>query len=79
MIDISKLAESDKGRAVTYTAGHGDKEFGVISSWNDRFVFVRYHHLIDPGRLWRWLGLNPYYALELGAKATVPADLEFCP
>ena len=39
---ISDLKDSDVGRNVTYTAHHGEKEHGVISSWNDSYVFVRY-------------------------------------
>lgn len=43
MIDISKLTEADKGRGVVYRAASGDKgEDGVISSWNERYIFVRY-------------------------------------
>ena len=41
---IEELKEEDKGRAVTWQERKGIKrrEFGVITSWNDRFVFVRY-------------------------------------
>lgn len=41
-MNISELTDSDKGRHVIYTAHHGERESGVISSWNDRYVFVRY-------------------------------------
>lgn len=41
-IQGKELTESDKGREVVYTAGHGTKEFGHISSWNGHFVFVKY-------------------------------------
>ena len=71
MIDISKLTKSDKGRAVTYTAGHGDKEFGKISSWNDKFVFVRYHTRLYKNNSYR----QPLPGLH--AQATSPDDLEF--
>ena len=39
---ISDLKDSDVGRLVVYTAHHGETEEGTISSWNDKFVFVRY-------------------------------------
>jgi len=41
-MQISDLIDSDKGREVIYTAHHGATESGVISSWNETFVFVRY-------------------------------------
>ena len=42
MIDITKLIESDKGRGVVYTDGVGNLEQGVITSWNDMYIFVNY-------------------------------------
>ncbi|MDR1176919.1 MAG: hypothetical protein LBK83_15775 [Treponema sp.] len=42
MIDISKLIEKDKGREVVFDDGP-KREFGIISSWNERFVFVKYN------------------------------------
>jgi hypothetical protein len=43
MIEISKLSEKDKGREVVFNS-HGSKtEFGIISSWNERFIFVKYN------------------------------------
>lgn len=47
MIDIAKLTDADKGRGVIYTPHHStpenpDTERGVISSWNDTYIFVRY-------------------------------------
>lgn len=43
---ISELTEAAVGRSVTYTPFPGcdadQLEFGVITSFNDRFVFVRY-------------------------------------
>jgi len=49
MIDITKLTESDIGRGVVYKAHLADgltipREDGVIVSWSDRYVFVRYKH-----------------------------------
>uniref|UniRef100_UPI00164FD79E hypothetical protein n=1 Tax=Treponema endosymbiont of Eucomonympha sp. TaxID=1580831 RepID=UPI00164FD79E len=35
------LTAADVGREVYYDGSAG-REFGVISTWNDRFVFVRY-------------------------------------
>ncbi len=42
MIEISKLQDSDIGRNVTYHRDFCNREFGKLSSWNDRFVFVRF-------------------------------------
>ena len=43
MIDIGKLTLADVGRAVVYSPrGGGRREDGEISSWNERYVFVRY-------------------------------------
>lgn len=42
MIDISKLTKEDIGRNVTYHREYCDKEYGVLSSWNDKYVFVRF-------------------------------------
>lgn len=42
MIEISKLTESDVGRNVTYHREVCNVEHGKLSSWNYRFVFVRF-------------------------------------
>lgn len=42
MINIKKLTEKDIGRNVTYIDGTGHKEFGRITSWNNKFIFVDY-------------------------------------
>lgn len=42
MIRIDNLAEIDKGRAVTYHREHCKREYGVLSSWNSEYVFVRF-------------------------------------
>jgi hypothetical protein len=42
MIDISKLTEEDVGRNVTYHREFCKREFGKLSSWNDKFIFVRF-------------------------------------
>ncbi len=38
MIEIGSLREADKGRKVVY---RGDED-GEITSWNDRYIFVRF-------------------------------------
>jgi len=42
MIEISKLTEADKGRLVNYHREFCKPETGVLSSWNDKYVFVRF-------------------------------------
>jgi hypothetical protein len=42
MINIEQLTEKDVGRNVTYTDGKKNKEFGHITSWNKKFIFVDY-------------------------------------
>ena len=42
MIPISSLLESDKGRHVIFTHHHGATETGWLSSWNDKYIFVRF-------------------------------------
>ena len=42
MINIETLRSCDVGRSVIYTDGRGDKESGLITSWNDKFIFVDY-------------------------------------
>lgn len=41
---IEKLTEQDKGRRVRWKEGKGlfREEYGVITSYNERYVFVRY-------------------------------------
>lgn len=41
-IRLANLAPEDVGEKVVYTPPVGLPERGVISSWNDKFVFVRY-------------------------------------
>lgn len=70
MIEISKLDEDSKKREVVYTAAHGTKEYGRITSWNDRYVFVRYHTVVTPdGRRSHQVGAT--------TAATSPECLEF--
>jgi hypothetical protein len=42
MIEIAKLTEKDKGREVVFDSQERKREFGIISSWNERFIFVKY-------------------------------------
>lgn len=42
-IDIETLSDSDINRHVVYKEGHRPEEFGVITSFNDTFVFVDYN------------------------------------
>ena len=42
MIDISKLTETDKDRNVIYHREFCDEQVGKLSSWNDKFIFVRF-------------------------------------
>jgi len=39
---IEELTDEHVGRRVIYTANHGEREVGTISSWNENMVFVRY-------------------------------------
>lgn len=43
MIVLSELSEKDKGRNVVYLSGDKKQEVGQLTSWNDHFVFVRFH------------------------------------
>ena len=43
MLYIGDLTEKDKGRMVIYLESFSKrKEEGVITSWNDSYIFVRY-------------------------------------
>ena len=42
MIKIHELKESDIGREVIYHRTYCNKEVGKLSSWNDKFIFVRF-------------------------------------
>jgi len=62
MIEISKLTDDDKGRSVEYNPGYRI-EHGIISSWNEVYIFVRY---VLPGG-----------NVNTTAAATKPEDLRF--
>ena len=40
--------DGDEGRKVIYTGGAGEQETGIVSSWNDHAVFVRYQSNYSP-------------------------------
>lgn len=42
MIDPKELTREDVGRGVVYHREHCALEIGMLSSWNDRFVFVQF-------------------------------------
>jgi len=70
MIELAQLTEADRSRIVRYRA-HGQIEYGRITSWNDEFVFVRYHLVVyADGREQPRGGMT--------SEATRPEDLEFC-
>ncbi len=42
MIKINELKESDKGRNVIYHREYCEQEVGQLSSWNEKYIFVRF-------------------------------------
>ena len=42
MIDITQLTGKQQDALVRYTPAHGKSETGILSSWNEEHVFVRY-------------------------------------
>jgi len=42
MIEIKDLTHHDLGRGVVYRQGFSHAEDGVITSWNEAYIFVRY-------------------------------------
>lgn len=70
MIDISKLTESDKSREVRYSRPFCCIEFGKITSWNDKYIFVNYHTM---------MGAVGPTVINVGdtSAATDPKDLTF--
>ena len=70
MISIKDLQEKDKGKEVMYTS-FGSREYGYITSWNDKYIFVRYHTKVwDSGKREARTGQTP--------ESTRPEDLSFC-
>ena len=41
-IDIKEVTDADIGLGVIYNPRHGAREDGVITSYNDNFIFVNY-------------------------------------
>lgn len=71
MIDIATLTLADKGREVRYRSKGGElTEWGTITSWNDRVIFVRYHTKQFTGGPVRRRG-------SVSSQGTDPRDLEF--
>lgn len=70
-IKIKELTKEDLGREVKYTAFEEQEEveFGRITGWNDKVVFVRYHLRITNGEE------HPRYGET--SEGTDPDDLEF--
>jgi hypothetical protein len=68
MISIKALLLSDIGRRVEYHGGAGEKELGIIKSWNDQVIFVVY-----PGKNYS----KAEHFKEYTAAATKPEDLFF--
>lgn len=42
MIEISSLTEKDVGRNIIYHREYCKREVGTLSSWNDKYIFVRF-------------------------------------
>ena len=68
MINIAALTNADIGREVRYKT-FGALEYGRITSWNDKFVFVRYYLKISGDKQIPRTGDT--------SEATDPNDLEF--
>ena len=66
MIKLEELKSSDIGRKVNYINGIGEKEMGIIKSWNDKYIFVVYRCDND------WKNYKDYTAA-----ATCPSNLEW--
>lgn len=43
MIDIKSLSKLDIGKEVCYSPREGFREYGKISSWNEKYIFVKYN------------------------------------
>lgn len=71
MINIAELDDDDVGREVVYRDfGASKREFGKVTSWNEKFIFVRYHTIsYDNGKITPRVGET--------SEATAPSDLDF--
>ena len=76
MIDLTALTESHKGCEVCYKS-HDALEYGRITSWNDYYVFVRYHTKVYTKE--KTIGGSPRMEHFTGetSQATSPIDLDF--
>lgn len=76
MIALTTLTESDNGREVCYKS-HGALEYGRITSWNDYYVFVRYHTKVYTEE--KTIGGSPRMEHFTGetSQATSPVSLDF--
>ena len=45
---LEELIDSDRGRKVIYQGYGGETEEGVITSWNEPYVFVRFRNSVTP-------------------------------
>ena len=70
MIEIASLTEFSVGREVRYKS-YNQTEFGHITSWNEKFIFVRYHTRISDR------SLKKIALTGATSQATDPKDLEF--
>jgi hypothetical protein len=72
MININELTEADKKREVRYIS-FGKTELGYITSWNELYIFVRYHtKIITDGEIQRVIARTGFTS-----EATDPKDLQF--
>lgn len=39
---IADLTNADKGREVIFHHHHGERDSGILSSWNEHYVFCRF-------------------------------------
>lgn len=42
MINIKELTEKDIGRNIIYEREYCKKEVGVLTSWNNKYIFVKF-------------------------------------
>ena len=66
MVNIDNLKSRDEGRGVFYKDFAGKRTFGLIKSWNDKWIFVVYNCSDD------WKNYENYTAAATDSK-----DLKF--
>lgn len=42
MIEIKKLKQKDIGRNIKYEQEFCKTEYGILTSWNDQYIFVKF-------------------------------------